>query len=145
MSQVIEQRCAACGTRNRIPATRRGDDPRCARCKSSLLPREPVAATDANFAELVEGSALPVLVDFWAPWCGPCRAMEPILQTLASQRAGDIKVAKVNVDENPQLARRFGVKSIPAMKLLRGSTVVGELTGAVPSATLTRFLQQHGV
>jgi thioredoxin 2 len=144
VTDSVEQRCPECGTRNRIPLARKAQSPRCGRCKAALFPAHPVSATDATFADVVERSAIPVLVDFWAPWCGPCRAMEPVLEATAQQRAGQVKVVKVNVDENPALAQRFAVRSIPAMKLLRGAHVVGELAGAVPAGSLARFLDQHG-
>ena len=143
MSDTLEHRCPACGTRNRVPRTRTGDAARCGRCKAALFPGEPVVATDASFDALVGGSAIPVLVDFWAPWCGPCRSMEPALAALARERAGRVTVAKVNVDENQALARRFGIRSIPALKLFRGPQMIAELNGAVPPATLAGFVDQH--
>lgn len=142
-NSTIEQRCPGCGARNRVPPARAADDPRCGRCKARLFPREPVAAGDRTFGEVVERSGVPVLVDFWAPWCGPCRAMEPVLAQVARERAGRVKVAKVNVDESPKLARRFQIRSIPALKLFHGPAVAAELSGAVPYATLVRFLDQH--
>jgi len=145
MNDIIEQRCPGCGTRNRIPRARTAHFPRCGRCKAALFPSAPLSATDATFTDVVERSAIPVLVDFWAPWCGPCRAMEPVLEATARERAGRLTVVKVNVDENPALARRFAVRSIPCMKLLRGAQVVGELAGAVPAGSLAGFLEQHGV
>jgi thioredoxin 2 len=145
VTDLIEPRCPACGTRNRVPRARATDGARCGRCKAVLFPGLPVTATDASFGQVVEASALPVLVDFWAPWCGPCRAMEPALEGVARERAGRVTVAKVNVDDNQALARRFGIRSIPALKLFRGPRVVGELAGAVPPGTLARFLDEHGV
>ncbi len=144
MSDPLIPRCPSCGTRNRVPRARAGSGARCGRCKAPLFPDRPVMVDDASFGDVVETSALPVLVDFWAPWCGPCRSMEPALDAVARERAGRVTVAKVNVDENQALARRFGIRSIPALKLFRGPQVVAELAGAVPAGTLARFLDEHG-
>jgi thioredoxin 2 len=140
--------CPKCGAKNRVPAARAADQPRCGRCHTALSAREvghPVTVTDRTFNAEVEQAALPVLVDFWAPWCGPCRAVAPMLEQLAGERGGRLKIAKVNVDENPALSARFSVRSIPTLALFRGGALIDEIRGAVPKATLEARLAQHGV
>lgn len=102
----------------------------------------PVELTDANFDQMVVGADLPVLVDFWAPWCGPCRMVEPIVERLAQESAGDLRVGKVNVDENPRTAARFGITGIPSMIVFEGGEVVDQWTGALPEPQLRSRLSR---
>src|ERR1700735_668617 len=118
MSELQLIRCSNCGAMNRRPTEnpKAGLEPICGRCKKPLTARpKPVQITDANFADEVERSLLPVLVDMWAPWCGPCRQLAPVVEQLATELAGRMRVAKLNVDENPATAARFRVQSIPAL------------------------------
>ncbi len=136
-------RCPACGTANRIPRAKlqHGLRPVCGRCKASLLADgAPITVTDATFATTVGGSPLPVLLDLWAPWCGPCRIVGPIVEQLAHELAGRVRVGKLNVDENPATASRFGIRSIPTLLILRDGSEVGRIVGAVPKEEIVRRL-----
>jgi thioredoxin 2 len=138
-------RCAACGATNRVAADKiaHGLAPRCGRCKSPLAARaEPITVTDATFAAEVERAPLLVLVDAWAPWCGPCRLIAPVIDELASELAGRVRVAKLNVDENPATAARFDLRSIPTLLVLRGGREVDRLVGVLPKAEIARRLER---
>jgi len=132
--------CPQCRSVVRVPDARVGEHPRCPRCKAEVLTGEPVALDTASFAAHVERGTLPVLVDFWAPWCGPCRMMAPVLDRTAAQRATDLRVAKVNTDEQPELAGRFGIRSIPTLILFRQGREIARQSGAVDAASLSRWL-----
>jgi thioredoxin 2 len=134
--------CSQCQKLNRVPAGRVGDKARCAQCKTALLPMaRPLAVSSVEeFDELVSKSPLPVVVDFWADWCGPCRVVGPELETIARDRAGKVVVAKVDTEALPAVAGRFGIRSIPTMILFRGGSEAERLTGAMPaSAILARL------
>jgi len=103
----------------------------------------PIAATSASFAADVLGSDVPVLVDFWAPWCGPCRSLDPVLDQIAQEHDGRMKVVKVNTDENLELAHRFGVTSVPTMHLYVGGEPVSVIVGAKPKLALLREISPH--
>ena len=103
---------------------------------------KPVTVTDANFAQEVEKSPLPVLLDIWAPWCGPCRMIAPVIEQLAGELAGRVKVGKLNSDENQMTASRFNVRSIPTLLVLKDGREVDRLVGAMPKQEILRRLQQ---
>jgi len=134
--------CSACGKMNRILRARLGEDPTCGQCKEKIFPRKPVTVTDDSWKKEVEDSPIPVLVDFWAPWCGPCRAIAPVLEAIAGERAGKLKIAKLNVDENPKIADRFSVQAIPTMIVFRGPLEVDQIRGAMPKAALDARLSR---
>ena len=138
MDQLII-RCTACGAKNRVPENRLSEGPKCGRCGTSLkgsLFDKPVNVTDADFDPKVLQSPIPVLVDCWAPWCGPCRAVAPVLDELAALYKGRLKIAKVNVDENPGTGSRYGIQSIPTMLFVKNGQIVDRITGALPKETL---------
>ncbi len=138
-------KCHNCGTKNRIPRNRIKDRPICGRCKSPLRIQtyqdRPLDISDANFDSDVLGSSLPVLVDCWAPWCGPCRLVGPVLEELASEYAGRVKIRKLNVDENPNTASRYGIRSIPTMLFFKDGKKVNSLVGALPKEQIERHLK----
>lgn len=132
--------CPGCGARNRVPAAASGT-PRCPHCKAPL----PwiAHATDDDFATVADSSKVTVLVDLWAPWCGPCRQVSPLLEKLAAERAGKLKLVKVNVDENPATQAKFGVQAIPTLLLFSGGKQVGVQRGAVPLPQLRQWVDAH--
>jgi thioredoxin 2 len=131
--------CPRCGRRNRVPARASGR-PRCAQCHAALP--WVADASDDSFALVAEQAPLPVIVDLWAPWCGPCRMVSPALEQLARDLAGRVKLVKVNVDEAPALSERFGVQAIPTLLLMRHGEVVARQVGAAPPPVLRTWVDR---
>ena len=129
--------CQNCQTKNRVPAAASGA-PQCGKCHSRLA--WITDATDDDFAAVVEKATIPVLVDIWAPWCGPCRRVSPALEQLASEMAGQLKLVKVNTDENPKVSQRFNIMSIPTLLLFNDGEVIDQQVGAAPAVTLRTWL-----
>ncbi len=139
MSDARIVSCPHCGRKNRVPAAVAGK-PRCAQCHE-WLPWI-VDAGDATFAEVAEKSSIPVLVDLWATWCGPCRMVSPALEQLAQERAGRLKLVKVDIDSAPMLSQRFAVRAVPTLLLLQGGKLLGRQSGALPIAALRAWVDE---
>ena len=136
--------CPACGATNRVSGDKiaEGRAPVCGKCKAPLLVGKPQPVTDATFAQDVEGSPVPVLVDAWAPWCGPCHMIAPIIDQLAAELAGRVRVVKLNVDDNPRTAARFDLRSIPTLLVLKGGREIDRLVGVQPKQEIARRLER---
>jgi len=138
-------RCPVCGASNRVPGERlaEGRRPLCGRCRTPLpAPGKPMTVTDATFAAEVERSPLPIVVDVWAAWCGPCRIIAPVIDELAASMAGRVRFAKLNLDDNPVTASRFGVRSIPTLLVFKDGHEVDRIVGVQPKTEIARRLER---
>lgn len=140
--QIVK--CSHCGANNRVAASPEKQAV-CGRCKNFLpgFSAQPLIVTDANFGEIVEKARHPVLLDFWAAWCGPCRIIAPVIDSLAKDFAGKAIIGKLNVDENQRTAARFGVQSIPTLLVLKNGREVDRIVGAQTKEAIARKLQKH--
>jgi thioredoxin 2 len=136
--------CPQCGRRNRLVYERLGQNFRCSQCHSELQqPAEPIEVQKlSQFETLIDKSALPVLVDFWAPWCAPCKIVAPEVSKVAARGTGRWVVVKVNTEELPELATRFGIRAIPTLGLFRGGRELARHSGVMPAQSIEQFLQQ---
>ena len=139
MSDVVQVACPACLAPNRVPAARVAEDPKCGKCGAALLDGAPAELGEDQFEAFVQRTELPVLVDFWAPWCGPCRAMAPHFERAARELKDSVRLVKVNTEEAPQLAARYNIRSIPTLILFRSGVEQKRMSGALDAGALAKW------
>jgi len=140
VSEHVQVACPSCLAANRVPAARLSEDPKCGKCGTRLLDGAPVELTEAQFDEYLQRTELPVLADFWAPWCGPCRAMAPHFERAARELKDRARLVKVNTDQAQELAARYGIRAIPTLMLFRNGAEVKRASGAMDAGALARWV-----
>ena len=143
MSESLHLVCPHCAAVNRIPANRLSAKPNCGKCHQPLFKAHPVTLTSANFQQHISRSGIPVLVDFWAPWCGPCRVMAPAFEQAAAQLEPHFRLAKVDTEAEPALGSQFGIRSIPTLALFQHGREVARQAGAMGAADIERWARHH--
>ena len=143
MTDSVHIVCPHCNAVNRIPAARLGDAPRCGKCHEQLFSAQPLTLTGANFQQHASRNDIPLLVDFWAPWCGPCKMMAPAFQQAASELEPRVRLAKVDTDTEQALGAQFGIRSIPTLALFQGGREIARQAGAMGAGDIVRWTRSH--
>ncbi len=143
VAEALKLTCTACGQANRVPSARLGEAPKCGVCGAVLVTGTVAELDAATHDKVTRGDALPVLVDYWAPWCGPCRMMAPEFAKAARTLASEARLMKLNTEDHPQISARAGIRGIPALILYRNGRELARLAGARPAADIVAFVRQH--
>ena len=143
MTDTLHVACPACGASNRLPEDRLTESPKCGKCGTALFSAHPVALTDANFDKLVSGTDLPVVVDCWASWCGPCMRFAPVFEEAAGKLEPQVRLAKLDTDANQATAAKLGIRSIPTLIVFKGGKEAARISGAMPLGPFMEWVKQH--
>lgn len=137
--------CPKCNATNRLPNDRLADKPKCGKCKTPIFNGKPIELSSANVAAVINHNAIPVLVDCWAPWCGPCKTFAPIFEQAAAELEPKLRLAKLNTEKNQQIAARWKIQSIPTLILFKNGKESTRVSGAMPLNQLKKWLSQQGI